>query len=275
MLLATNCCPVHSDERFSTMTGQYPFLKNVNKLQPELHAALDRINDLDRTQHELSAKAFQAMMMGIQAYCREVANGRTGPQAELDRSLQLAQQAVDASCEKVNGAKNLYQQVEKQTRYVDKQLALVRDEIQGLEENLGISSALPNHEQPGSTFHFMGAAPLEPAPSGKGSSKRKSKKQEAAPAAVVQPAIPDHFVPFTFKFPGREPHSAFVDPNEPNYCFCQQPSWGDMIGCDSDTCKYEWFHYPCVGVTDESKKKWYCPDCAQKYSTQKPGKRKR
>ena len=22
-----------------------------------------------------------------------------------------------------------------------------------------------------------------------------------------------------------------------------------MIGCDNDFCKYEWFHYSCVGIT--------------------------
>ena len=24
------------------------------------------------------------------------------------------------------------------------------------------------------------------------------------------------------------------------YCFCQRGSFGEMIGCDSDDCKYEW-----------------------------------
>jgi chromatin modification-related protein YNG2 len=24
------------------------------------------------------------------------------------------------------------------------------------------------------------------------------------------------------------------------YCFCQRQSFGEMIGCDSDDCHYEW-----------------------------------
>ena len=52
----------------------------------------------------------------------------------------------------------------------------------------------------------------------------------------------------------------FVDPNEPRYCFCQQPSQGDMIGCDGENCKHEWFHYACVDVTD-APEFWLCPDC--------------
>merc|ERR1712115_454903 len=39
------------------------------------------------------------------------------------------------------------------------------------------------------------------------------------------------------------------DPNEPRYCICNQVSYGDMVACDNEDCPYEWFHYPCVGVT--------------------------
>ena len=39
------------------------------------------------------------------------------------------------------------------------------------------------------------------------------------------------------------------DPNEPRYCICNQVSYGDMVACDNTDCPYEWFHYPCVGVT--------------------------
>lgn len=56
----------------------------------------------------------------------------------------------------------------------------------------------------------------------------------------------------------------FVDPMEPMYCFCQQPSQGNMIGCDGADCKYEWFHWPCVGVTEEQTDTWYCADCKAK-----------
>lgn len=36
---------------------------------------------------------------------------------------------------------------------------------------------------------------------------------------------------------------------EETYCYCQNISYGDMIACDSEFCKYEWFHFPCVGLT--------------------------
>lgn len=41
-----------------------------------------------------------------------------------------------------------------------------------------------------------------------------------------------------------------ADPNEPVYCFCQRVSFGDMIGCDNDECKYGWFHLACLGLSE-------------------------
>lgn len=53
--------------------------------------------------------------------------------------------------------------------------------------------------------------------------------------------------------------------NEPVYCYCQQVSFGEMVGCDGADCKREWFHLPCIGLTSPPKGQWYCQDCAGKY----------
>ena len=45
------------------------------------------------------------------------------------------------------------------------------------------------------------------------------------------------------------------------YCFCQQVSYGEMVACDNPNCKYEWFHYDCVGLTEPPSGVWFCPDC--------------
>lgn len=54
------------------------------------------------------------------------------------------------------------------------------------------------------------------------------------------------------------------------YCFCKQPSFGDMIGCDNEeSCPNgDWFHYKCVGLLNRvdalkyttGKQKWFCSD---------------
>ncbi|CUM63744.1 uncharacterized protein PRCAT00001328001 [Priceomyces carsonii] len=59
------------------------------------------------------------------------------------------------------------------------------------------------------------------------------------------------------------------------YCFCQRVSFGEMIGCDNDDCKYEWFHWSCVGITSPPKddEVWYCPDCAPKMEKRRKKKK--
>ncbi|CAK9439693.1 uncharacterized protein LODBEIA_P37930 [Lodderomyces beijingensis] len=52
--------------------------------------------------------------------------------------------------------------------------------------------------------------------------------------------------------------------NEPTYCYCNQVSFGEMVGCDGDDCKREWFHLPCIGFKNPPKGKWYCDDCMLK-----------
>lgn len=59
------------------------------------------------------------------------------------------------------------------------------------------------------------------------------------------------------------------------YCFCQRVSFGEMIGCDNDDCKYEWFHWSCVGISSPPKDDeiWYCPDCAPRMEKRKKRKK--
>jgi inhibitor of growth protein 3 len=45
------------------------------------------------------------------------------------------------------------------------------------------------------------------------------------------------------------------------YCFCQKPSYGEMIGCDNDNCEFQWFHYGCVGIKEQPSGEWLCPNC--------------
>ncbi|KAK0652085.1 hypothetical protein B0T16DRAFT_322139 [Cercophora newfieldiana] len=57
-----------------------------------------------------------------------------------------------------------------------------------------------------------------------------------------------------------------ADGDEPRYCFCNQVSYGEMVGCDAEGCPREWFHLECVGleVAPKGKAKWYCEDCKKR-----------
>ncbi|KAF3770012.1 hypothetical protein M406DRAFT_236711, partial [Cryphonectria parasitica EP155] len=54
-----------------------------------------------------------------------------------------------------------------------------------------------------------------------------------------------------------------IDPNEARYCICNRVSFGTMVMCENDSCKYEWFHLECLGLNNAAglAKTWYCSDC--------------
>ena len=48
---------------------------------------------------------------------------------------------------------------------------------------------------------------------------------------------------------------------ETGFCYCGGPE-GDMVACDSKSCKYIWFHIKCLRLKSLPKtKSWFCPDC--------------
>lgn len=51
------------------------------------------------------------------------------------------------------------------------------------------------------------------------------------------------------------------------YCYCRCPydEVSEMIACDGEDCRIEWFHFECVGIMVPPKGKWYCPDCRMKH----------
>ncbi|EQB60816.1 phd zinc finger-containing protein [Vairimorpha apis BRL 01] len=45
------------------------------------------------------------------------------------------------------------------------------------------------------------------------------------------------------------------------YCTCRQYACENMIACEEPSCKIQWFHFDCVGITLPPKNLWYCADC--------------
>ena len=48
------------------------------------------------------------------------------------------------------------------------------------------------------------------------------------------------------------------------YCICKQHLDNEeMVGCDGENCKIEWYHVKCVGLKQPppEEEPWYCPDC--------------
>jgi len=60
-----------------------------------------------------------------------------------------------------------------------------------------------------------------------------------------------------------EDSSTFVTEEDPerSWCYCGQPSYGQMIMCEHKNCTIQWFHFDCLRIRCPPKKKWYCPSC--------------
>lgn len=65
------------------------------------------------------------------------------------------------------------------------------------------------------------------------------------------------------------------DTDDQRYCFCNNVSYGDMIGCDDDDCEREWFHLGCVGLSKPPQGTWYCDACLERRAQQARSKAKR
>ncbi|KAL5494684.1 hypothetical protein ACEPAI_145 [Sanghuangporus weigelae] len=59
------------------------------------------------------------------------------------------------------------------------------------------------------------------------------------------------------------------------YCFCDNGSYGEMIGCDEPNCRREWFHLSCVGLKEAPKGVWYCDECASQRKNPRNPRKKR
>ena len=65
------------------------------------------------------------------------------------------------------------------------------------------------------------------------------------------------------QIPASEARKSMVVEEDPEalWCYCGEPSHGEMIMCDHKTCKIKWFHFNCLKLHCAPKGKWYCPSC--------------
>jgi inhibitor of growth protein 4 len=55
--------------------------------------------------------------------------------------------------------------------------------------------------------------------------------------------------------------------DEQLYCVCHEISYGQMIACENNECKKEWFHLECVKLKEIPTGMWYCNDCLPQNTT--------
>ncbi|WVQ85084.1 hypothetical protein IAT38_007248 [Cryptococcus sp. DSM 104549] len=94
-----------------------------------------------------------------------------------------------------------------------------------------------------------------------GGSSHRSRKQSIMSDDVDADGEPEDEI----EVEGPEGGEAEGEADETLYCTCQQKSYGEMVGCDSGRCPYEWFHVKCVDISGPLPDTWYCPDCVRNY----------
>lgn len=95
-------------------------------------------------------------------------------------------------------------------------------------------------------------------------SKKKDKvKEKATSSPAIKITKRKRGRPHKHKVPEEQIVNEVNDEDNDNhlYCICRRTSFGEMIGCDNPKCKYEWFHYSCVGLTRAPRGRWNCPLC--------------
>lgn len=139
---------------------------------------------------------------------------------------------------------------------------------ESLRNALGTPDVSPPHTLPSSgpmkrrrlnppSGSSLAASPSPSVPTGRSRGRRASPRRGASMLDVDEDAEGEDEV-------DEGDENGDAEDNE-IYCFCQKPSYGDMIGCDNPGCPYEWFHLSCVGITKPAlEDSWFCPHCAPK-----------
>ncbi|KAI0774538.1 hypothetical protein C8Q74DRAFT_1218285 [Fomes fomentarius] len=54
------------------------------------------------------------------------------------------------------------------------------------------------------------------------------------------------------------------DADDELYCYCQKLSYGEMIACDNESCRFQWFHISCLNLPANQSlpDTWFCDECS-------------
>lgn len=100
-----------------------------------------------------------------------------------------------------------------------------------------------------------------------GAKQRKAdEEEENSTTRTATPSAEQGTEPSVFPTPQKKRKSEQVGSQEVvRYCYCDSPSAGPMIGCDSPDCERQWFHFYCAGIKESPPEDvaWFCKDCSK------------
>ncbi|KAI8330718.1 hypothetical protein BC941DRAFT_439992 [Chlamydoabsidia padenii] len=263
------------------------YIDTIESLPLELQRNFTLLRELDGYAQDLldsTAKEAITLIDTLQDLTQEAKMER------LKRFAILLDESLKRGEEKVALAKSTFDSVERHCNRLDANLIKFEDEYNGWTDRI---TSLPGMA-PSSRFlkdnveskeralnHFRRQERKDKGekrdPANK---KRKTNKENDTPPPALTPKGPKEpklksnaTDKDKSKTPGKHgntkgktviPADLTIDPNEPLYCYCQQVSFGEMVGCDNTDCDLEWFHLACVDLKTVPKGKWYCYTCLSK-----------
>lgn len=217
------------------------FLKSIASLPSEFKDNYSELRKLDEHFQECEKQLENQFEQELED-AKKACESDSMPHAHsFSRKVtETADMCKDIADQKIKLATQTYKRVDGHIRRLDKYLKKLDQELRRESELTGGLSAV---EQRLDVPDLVGS---------EGDIKTNQRKRQ-----LEQPVSMDLDLP--------------VDPNEPTYCICNRVFFGEMVACDNENCKIEWFHYECVGITEPPKGKWYCPDCAPKMKQRRRG----
>ncbi|KAJ7552660.1 hypothetical protein O6H91_06G063600 [Diphasiastrum complanatum] len=218
------------------MTFLEEYVSSVGSLPSELKANYSMLRELDSRYQDLQKQMLECHAHGLEDVGKVVKSGCAMPEDLVQKYsteiLAVHNECLALSNDKVTLAVQTYDLVDSHIQRLDKYLQRFKEEVGQGKDLEGEASFADGKVETGRGSR-----------DGEGMRNSRKRGQASALSASVDLDLP-------------------VDPNEPTYCYCKQVSFGEMVACDNAECKIEWFHYDCVGIKEQPKGKWYCPDCS-------------
>lgn len=221
------------------------FQANLESLPNMLHRTYTTMRNLDKSLQEIQRQNEQRCEQEIEDFRRGVRSGNNPLNSSVlrfsDEAIDEQKHSIRIADEKVALAVQAYDLVDTHIQQLDQFLKKYDEELR--------RESVPTTESPAQNIDNS-------TKSGKGGESSRGGRKKTRQAATAAAAGASSTTPTTMDL------DLPVDPNEPTYCICNQVSFGEMVACDNPNCKIEWFHFGCVGLKEQPKGKWYCPDCS-------------
>ncbi|KAK4857231.1 hypothetical protein QYF36_025933 [Acer negundo] len=220
------------------------FQANLESLPNILQKKYSLLHDLDKSLQEIQRQNEQRCHKEIEDFKREVRAGNIAPNTSLkfsDDAVDEQKHGIRIADEKISLAAQAYDLVDTHIQQLDQYLKSFDDELRRERDSVATTTSPATSLDSGTK-------------SGRSSEGGRGRKKSRLATATIESAT-------AVANPIGVELDLPVDPNEPTYCLCNQVSYGEMVACDNQECKIEWFHFGCVGLKEQPKGKWYCPEC--------------